>query len=76
MNDMRKLMEMVEAGEYGSVDVSSLEHDVEVDGIGVMFYDNQVAVYDESGQYQVFMPVKTWLAFVSASQKRYGEGNT
>lgn len=72
MNEMRKLMEMVESGEYGSVD--TLEHDVEVDGIGVMFYDDQVAVYDESGQYQVFMPLKTWQAFVSASQKRYGGG--
>lgn len=71
MNDMRKLMEMVESGEYGSVD--TLEHDIEVDGIGVMFYDDQVAVYDESGQYQVFMPLKTWQAFVSASQKRYGK---
>lgn len=71
MNEMRKLMEMVEAGEYGSV--PTVENDIEIDGIGVMFYDDQVAVYDESGRYQVFMPLKTWQAFIAASRKHYGE---
>jgi len=73
MNEMRKLMEMVEAGEVGSVPTT--DNDVEVNGIGVMFYDDQVAIYDESGEYQIFMPFETWRAFVSASIRKYGEEN-
>lgn len=73
MNEMRKLMEMVEAGEVGSV--ITTENDVEIGGIGVMFYDDQVAVYDESGEYQIFMPFETWRAFITASKKYYGEEN-
>ena len=73
MNEMRKLMEMVEAGEHGSVPTT--DHDVEINGIGVMVYDDQVAVYDEGGEYQVFMPYETWRAFVDASRQHYGEDN-
>ena len=74
MNQMRKLMEMVEAGEVGAVPTT--DHDVEIDGIGIIFYDDQVAVYDESGEFQVFMPLETWRAFVTASTEKYGEENT
>lgn len=73
MNDMRKLMEMVELGEVGSVPTT--DNDIEIDGIGVMFYDDQVAIYDEGGEYQVFMPFGTWQRFVEASKRHYGEEN-
>lgn len=64
MNDMRKLMEMVEAGEYGSVPTSN--NDVEIDGQGIILYEDQVAIYDEAGEYQIFLPIETWKAFVKA----------
>jgi len=67
MNDMRKLMEMVESGEYGSVPTS--EHDVEIDGQGIILYEDQVAIYDESGEYQIFLPIETWRAFVKADNQ-------
>jgi len=73
MNEMRKLMEMVEAGEYGSVPTT--DNDIEINGQGVMFYDDQVAIYDENGEYQIFVPFGTWQRFVSASIRHYGEEN-
>lgn len=66
MNEMRKLMEMVEAGELGSVPTSN--NDVEIDGQGIILYEDQVAIYDEKGDYQIFLPIKTWHAFVKASE--------
>ena len=64
MNNLRKLMEMVEAGELGSVPTSN--NDVEIDGQGIILYEDQVAIYDEAGEYQIFLPIETWNAFKEA----------
>jgi len=64
---MRKLMEMVEANEYGSVPTN--DHDVEINGQGIILYEDQVAIYDEKGEYQIFLPIETWRAFVKADNK-------
>ena len=66
MNDMRKLMEMVELGEYGSVPAP--DGDVDINGQGIKLYEDQVCIYDESGEYQIFLPTETWKAFVQASK--------
>ena len=63
-----------EHGEDGGP-TESVEHDVDLNGVSIMFYDDQVAIESDDADYPIFIPFETWRAFVSASIRKYGEEN-